>query len=65
MSNDASIAVESPPTVEGPPKPKQQRKKQPANAVKPKQQPPYAVVLFNDEEHTFQYVIETLTKVFG
>ena len=42
----------------------QRRKKQPADA-KPKQQPPYAVVLFNDEEHTFQYVIETLMKVFG
>ena len=65
MSNDASIAVESPPAVEGPPKPKQRRKKQPADAVKPKQQSPYAVVLFNDEEHTFQYVIETLMKVFG
>ncbi len=33
--------------------------------AKPKQQPPYAVVLFNDEEHTFQYVVETLMKVFG
>ena len=50
--------------MEVPPTPKQRRKKQPADA-KPKQQPPYAVVLFNDEEHTFQYVIETLMKVFG
>ena len=65
MSNDASIAVESPPAVERLPKPKRRRKKQPADAGKPKQQPPYAVVLFNDEEHTFQYVIETLMKVFG
>ena len=65
MSNDASIAVENPPTVESPPKPQQRRKKQPADAAKPKQQPPYAVVLFNDEEHTFQYVVETLMKVFG
>ena len=65
MSNDASMAVESPPAVECLPRPKQRRKKQPTDAVKPKQQPPYAVVLFNDEEHTFQYVIETLMKVFG
>ena len=65
MSNDASIAVESPPAVEGLPKIRQRRKKRPADAVKPKQQPPYAVVLLNDEEHTFQYVIETLMKVFG
>lgn len=58
MSNDASMAV----AVEGLPKPKQRRKKHPG---KPKTQPPYAVVLFNDEEHTFEYVIETLMKVFG
>jgi ATP-dependent Clp protease adaptor protein ClpS len=58
------MAVESPPSVEVPPTPKQRRKKQPIDA-KPKQQPPYAVVLFNDEEHTLQYVIETLMKVFG
>ena len=64
MSDDSSIAVESPPVVESPPKPNERRKKQPAD-VQPKQQPPYAVVLFNDEEHTFQYVIETLMKVFG
>ena len=64
MSDDAGIAVEDPPAVEGPAVPKQRRKKQPSDA-KPKQQPPYAVVLFNDEEHTFHYVIETLTKVFG
>ena len=64
MSDDTNVAVESPPAVEGPPTPSKRRKKQPANA-KPKQQPPYAVVLFNDEEHSFQYVIETLMKVFG
>ena len=63
MSDDSSIAAESPPAVEGAPKPKQRRKKQPADA-KPKQQPPYAVVLFNDEEHSFPFVVETLMKVF-
>lgn len=59
MVNDqAAVAVESPPQVE------QDERKEPAKA-KPKKQPPYAVVLFNDDEHTFQYVIETLSKVFG
>ena len=57
MSDDASVAVENPPAVEVPPK----RKERPADA-RPKPQPPCAVVLFNDEEHTFQYVIETLMK---
>lgn len=33
--------------------------------VKFKQQPPYAVVVLNDNEHTFDYVIATFKKVFG
>ena len=48
MSDDTSIAEESPPAVEVPLPPKQRRKKQTADA-KPKQQPPCAVVLSNDE----------------
>ncbi len=30
-----------------------------------KRQPPYAVVVLNDEFHTFNYVIETFQKVLG
>jgi len=33
--------------------------------TKPRQQPPYAVIIINDDFHTFDYVIETLQKVFG
>ncbi len=33
--------------------------------TKPKPQPPYAVVVYNDEEHTFEYVIEVLQRVCG
>jgi ATP-dependent Clp protease adaptor protein ClpS len=58
MSTDACIAVESPPQL-------QQRQRPLADAAKPKQQPPYAVVLFNDEAHSFPFVVETLMKVFG
>lgn len=32
---------------------------------KPKRQPPYAVIVHNDEEHTFLYVIDILMKVCG
>lgn len=32
---------------------------------KPKTLPPYAVVVYNDDLHTFNYVIETFQKVFG
>ena len=58
MSTDTAAAQLAPP------KPKRRQKKQPSEA-KPKKQPPYAVVLFNDDEHSFQYVVETLMKVFG
>jgi ATP-dependent Clp protease adaptor protein ClpS len=30
-----------------------------------KKQPPYHVILFNDDDHTFEYVIEMLKKLFG
>ena len=33
--------------------------------TKPRTQPPYAVIIENDDVHTFDYVIETLQKVFG
>ncbi|MGE5194602.1 MAG: ATP-dependent Clp protease adaptor ClpS [Deltaproteobacteria bacterium] len=33
--------------------------------AEPKQQPPYAVIVENDELHTFEYVIEGLQKVCG
>jgi len=30
-----------------------------------RRQPPYNVIILNDEEHTFEYVIELLVKLFG
>lgn len=32
---------------------------------KTRRQPPYNVVILNDEEHSFEYVIELLGKLFG
>ena len=58
MNDQSAVAVESPPQIEP-------EGKQEPSAAKPKKQPPYAVVLLNDDDHTFQYVIETLSKVFG
>jgi len=40
----------------------------PAPAVsdaKPKPQPPYHVILLDDNDHTYDYVIEMLQKLFG
>lgn len=30
-----------------------------------RRQPPYNVIILNDEEHSFEYVIELLTKMFA
>src|SRR5689334_12189302 len=32
---------------------------------KPKELPPYHVVLFNDDDHSYEYVIEMLMVLFG
>jgi ATP-dependent Clp protease adaptor protein ClpS len=32
---------------------------------KTKRQPPYNVILLNDDDHTFQYVIRMLKQLFG
>lgn len=34
-------------------------------ASRPRTLPPYAVVVLNDNDHTFPYVIEAFQKVFG
>jgi ATP-dependent Clp protease adaptor protein ClpS len=39
--------------------PKQKRRK------KPKRLPPYHVLLWNDEDHSFEYVIAMMQKLFG
>ena len=56
MSNEAAATVDVPPAVE------QEHER---SSTRPKKQPPYAVVLFNDEDHTFEFVVKTLMKVFG
>ncbi|HOB74645.1 MAG TPA: ATP-dependent Clp protease adaptor ClpS [Phycisphaerae bacterium] len=33
--------------------------------VKPRKQPPYHVILLDDDDHTYDYVMEMLGRVFG
>jgi ATP-dependent Clp protease adapter protein ClpS len=56
MDADDQIAVKRPP---------QRRKREEPAGEEPKILPPYAVIVFNDDLHTFAYVIETFMKVFG
>jgi ATP-dependent Clp protease adaptor protein ClpS len=46
------------------PQPKDRPARKPREENKPKQQPPYAVVLHNDDINGFDYVIGVLRKVF-
>lgn len=56
MSSE-DVAVVEPPVVARP--------KEDSARSKPKRLPPYAVIVLNDDLHTFDYVIETFKKVFG
>ena len=59
MSNDAAVAV---PEVE---KAVQAAPQTAEPAKKPKRQPRYHVLLWNDEDHTYEYVIVMLHELFG
>ena len=37
----------------------------PERDLRPKKQPPYHVILLDDDEHTYEYVIGMLRKLFG
>lgn len=58
MSADAAVVAEPEVTpVEDSAKPKQDKR--------PKRQPRYHVILWNDDDHTFEYVILMLKELFG
>jgi len=54
----------APVVVEPPPAP-QQAKPEADRRNKPKKLPPYNVVLLNDDDHTYEYVLLMLRTVFG
>ncbi len=64
-SNNAVIAIEPPPAE------KREEEKKPRGSTgtktknKPKMQPNYHVIIWNDEEHSYDYVIELLMVLFG
>ena len=52
-TNEALATVEAP------------AKKPAAPARRPKKLPPYHVILLDDDDHTYEYVIDMLRKLFG
>jgi ATP-dependent Clp protease adaptor protein ClpS len=59
MTASASASVEEPAVVEPAPA------KDVKPASRPKRQPRYHVVLWNDDDHTYQYVVIMLRTLFG
>jgi ATP-dependent Clp protease adaptor protein ClpS len=62
MSDSASAAVapeteDQPPAAAAPARPRPDRR--------PKRQPRYHVVLWNDDDHTYEYVVVMLRRLFG
>lgn len=53
--SDESVATVEPATA----KPKEETQQ------RTKRQPPYHVILWNDEQHTYEYVIKMLKELFG
>jgi ATP-dependent Clp protease adaptor protein ClpS len=62
-AEQTAAAVAEPPAAEMPAAESSLREKR--SSGKPKKLPPYAVVVLNDDLHTFNYVVETFKKVFG
>jgi len=60
MAEQASAAV-------APPKEKTSRRRRPRSreGQQPQRQPRYHVVLWNDDDHSYQYVIAMLMELFG
>jgi ATP-dependent Clp protease adaptor protein ClpS len=58
----AGTAVDEPAAPQAAPKSARPR---PKPVEKPKHQPPYAVVILNDDDHTYPYVIDTLCRFCG
>lgn len=58
MTSGHNVAIAEPPAAKISP---QER----ASDQRPKPLPPHAVIVLNDDVHTFEYVMEAFQKVFG
>jgi len=62
--NQTAAATE-PDVIVRPKGPESKRRSKEQEKTRPKTQPPYAVIVENDDVHSWMYVIEVLQKVFG
>lgn len=64
QASEAVIAEEAPPAPR-PDTSRERPERRTETEDKTRKQPPYHVIIWNDEEHTYEYVIELLMKIFG
>ena len=63
MSENTAVAE---PTLDDPQVVPRDKKREKADSrTRPKKQPPYSIVVHNDERHTWLYVIDVLRRVCG
>jgi ATP-dependent Clp protease adaptor protein ClpS len=60
VADQSQAAVAEAPVVAEP-----QRRAQPKRRPKPKRQPPYHVILWDDDDHSYPYVITMMRELFG
>lgn len=58
MSQHETLVLDPPATAPA-------KRKKRGTRRRPRVQPPYGLIVLNDDLHTFDYVIETFQKVFG
>ena len=63
MAEEQSVGVAEPDVAE--PVVETVRRKKEKQRAKPKRQPPYNVILLDDNDHSYAYVITMLQKLFG
>src|SRR5687768_2477291 len=61
QANDSTAVT----TADAKEKSKSKPMQRPRTSPKPRRLPPYHVVLLDDEEHTYEYVVEMLRALFG
>lgn len=65
MSDESKSAVLEPPSTEVVERPIEKRAAKARTDKKPKRQPRYHVILWNDNDHSYDYVIIMMRKLFG
>lgn len=65
MTDAEKAAAESPGVAVDEPQQATKKDRKSKDDKRPRRQPPYNVILWNDDDHSYQYVIAMLQELFG